>query len=75
METGYNIGISRKNASINVEAIFVKTNDKSTLLALITMTKVPGRGSADFDTGYRIGEAYAKAGKELATYIWKNALK
>jgi len=28
---------------------------------------------ADFDTGVRIGESYAKAGKELAKFFIKNA--
>lgn len=77
LEPGYNIGISRKNATINVEAIFVKTDEQENVITLITMDKVPGRGAfgGDFDAEYRIGEAYAKAGKELATYIWKKALK
>jgi hypothetical protein len=75
LEPGYNIGISRKNAFINVEMLFVKTDDRANTVALITMDKVPGRGimGTDFDTGYRIGEAYAKAGKELAQFILKKA--
>jgi hypothetical protein len=77
MEPGYNIGISSKNASINVEVVFVKTDDKETPIALITMSKVPGYGffGADFDMEYRVGEAYGKAGDELATYLWKKVLK
>jgi hypothetical protein len=73
LEPGYNIGISRKNAYINVEVIFVKTEDKSTPIALMTMDKAPGRGAMgnDYDTGYRIGEGYAKAGKSLAAYFAK----
>ena len=45
--------------------------------AVVTMVKVPGLGSigGDFDTEYRIGEAYAKAGKEMAQYVWKKVLK
>jgi len=55
----------------------VKTDDPSNVITLIGMEKVPGRGAmgGDFDTEYRIGEAYAKTGKELSTYIWKKALK
>ena len=73
LEPGYNIGISRKNAYINVEVIFVKTEDKSTPVAVMTMLKVPGRGifGSDYDTGYRIGEGYAKAGKSLIDYFAK----
>ena len=77
LEPGFNIGISRKDASINVEFVFVETDNPENILAVITMDKVPGRGAmgGDFDTEYRIGEAYAKAGKELAGYIWKSVLK
>jgi len=77
LEPGFNIGISRKDASINVEISLVKTDDPSNVITLIGMEKVPGRGAmgGDFDTEYRIGEAYAKTGKELSTYIWKKALK
>jgi len=76
LEPGYNIGISSKNASINVEISLVKTDDPSNVITHITMTKVPGRGAfgGDFDTEYRIGEAYAKAGKELAQIICKKGL-
>ncbi|MCK4569285.1 MAG: hypothetical protein KAT76_03290 [Bacteroidales bacterium] len=77
LEPGFNIGISQKNAYINVEIVFVKTEDPDNPLAIVTMNKVPGHGvfGANFDTGYRIGEAYAKAGKELANYVWKKVLK
>ena len=77
MEPGYNIGISRKDASINVEMTFIKTDDPENPLAVVTMVKVPGRGGmgGDFDTEYRIGEAYAKAGKEMVQYVWKKVLK
>ncbi len=77
LEPGFNIGISRKDASINVIAEFVTSDDPENILAVITMDKVPGRGAmgGDFDTEYRIGEAYAKCGKELAEYLWKKVLK
>lgn len=73
MEPGYNVGVSRKNAYINVEIIFSKTADMSTSVAHMTMDKVPGRGAFgnDYDTAYRIGEAYAKCGKSLAAYLIK----
>ncbi len=76
LEPGYNIGISSKNASINVEVFLVKTEDPSNVITQLDMDKVPGRGSfgGDFDTEYRIGEAYAKGGKELAQIICKKGL-
>ncbi len=77
LEPGFNIGISRKDASINVVIEFIKTDEPENILAVMTMDKVPGRGAmgGDFDTEYRIGEAYAKCGKELAEYLWKKVLK
>jgi len=77
LEPGFNIGISRKDASINVELMLVKSEEPETIITQINMDKVPGRGAmgGDFDTEYRIGEAYAKCGKELAQYIYKKALK
>lgn len=71
-EPGFNVGVARKNASINCEAVFVST-DSGEELATITITNSPGRGGMgyDFDTGYRIQEAYAKAGKELGRFISK----
>jgi hypothetical protein len=67
IEPGWNIGISRKNAEIDLEIWIVETANKSSKLATFTISNVPG-GTAfgyDFDTGLRISEAYAKAGKSL----------
>jgi hypothetical protein len=67
IEPGWNIGISRKNAEIDLEVWIVETANKSNKLATFTINNVPG-GTAfgyDFDTGLRISEAYAKAGKSL----------
>ncbi|MEE4256649.1 MAG: hypothetical protein V2I47_06410 [Bacteroidales bacterium] len=77
LEPGFNIGISRKDASINVEIMLVKTEEPGNIITQVNMEKVPGRGAmgGDFDTEYRIGEAYAKCGKELAQYIYKKGLK
>lgn len=76
-EPGWNIGISRMDASINVEIIFVETANRDNKLAVITMTGVPGRGAMgnDYDTGFRIQEAYAKCGKETGAFLVKKAFK
>ncbi len=71
-EPGYYIGISSAPASINCEAIFVKTSDPNTVLAKIDIKKSPGRSGAGWDAGERIKESYAKAGKELAKFLLKN---
>ena len=67
IEPGWNIGISRKNAEIDLEVWIVETKNKSNKLATFTISNVPG-GTAfgyDFDSGLRISEAYANAGKKL----------
>lgn len=67
IEPGYNIGISRKNAEIDAEVWIVETANKTNKLATFTISNVPG-GTAfgyDFDTGLRISEAFANAGKKL----------
>ncbi len=71
-EPGYYIGISSAPASVNCKAIFVKTSDPNTVLAKIDIKKSPGRAGAGWDTGERIKESYAKAGKELAKFLIKN---
>jgi hypothetical protein len=71
IEPGYNIGITRKNAEIDAEVWIVETANRSNKLAAFTISNVPG-GTAfgyDFDTGLRISEAYANAGKKLAKFF------
>ncbi len=76
-EPGWNIGVSRRDAMINVEIQFVETANPESVLAVMTMDKIPGRGAMgnDYDTGYRISEAYAKCGKSLGDYLSKKVFK
>lgn len=68
-EPGYNIYMSSKNASVNAEATFF--DESGTQIALVTITNSPGGGiwDLDYDTGVRIQEAYANAGRDLAALI------
>lgn len=70
-EPGYNIVISRKNAEIDAEVMIVETADKSKKIATLSVSNAPGRiyGGYDYDTGTRIAESYAVAGKKLGKYI------
>lgn len=70
-EPGFNVGVMRKNAYIDAEVLIVETANRNNVIAKITVDNAPGRdwGGYDFDTGYRISEAYAKAGKSLGKYI------
>ena len=74
-EPGFNVGVARKNAYTDLEAVFVKTGSTDPV-AVVTIEKSPGRGGMgyDLDTGFRIQESYAKAGKELGQYLAKKVL-
>lgn len=80
-EPGFNVGVMRRDAYINGEAIFVESANPENVLATITVYKAPGRfgnawtGYYDYDTGVRIQEAYAMAGQEMTYFIWKKFLK
>jgi len=71
-EPGFNIGITRKPAYIDLTITF-KNISSGEEIAVIQVDNCPGRDAFgyDFDTGYRIEEAYAKLGKSLAGYIIK----
>jgi uncharacterized lipoprotein YajG len=77
IEPGYNVGVMRMSASIDVDISFVETTDKSADIATVNMTKVPGADvwGYDFDVAQRISEAYAKCGKELAKVMLKKGLQ
>jgi len=70
-EPGYNVGVMRKNAQINAIALIVETANPANIIAKISVDKALGRtfGGYDFDTGGRIAEAYADAGKALGKYL------
>ncbi len=76
-EPGYNVAVSRRPASINLEIKIVETDNPDNVLAVITLMGAPGTAyyGNDYDTGERIKEAYAKAGKELAKFLVKKYLK
>ncbi len=73
IEPGFNIGIVRKNAEIDADIVITETATKRVVVAY-NMLRAPGRsfGGYDFDTGFRIEEAFAKAGKEMAQYLRKD---
>jgi hypothetical protein len=73
IEPGFNVGVMRKNAYVDYEVDLVESANKSAKVAEIGMRNVPGGqfGGFDFDTGVRIAESYAKAGKSLAAFLDK----
>ncbi|MBN2480146.1 MAG: hypothetical protein JXB19_00260 [Bacteroidales bacterium] len=72
VEPGYNVGISRKSASIDAEIIFREIASGNEM-AVLTVENCQGLGAFgfDFDTGYRIEEAYAMLGRTVARYVLK----
>lgn len=76
-EPGFNVGVVRKDAMINLEIVFAETANRDNVLSVMSITKIPGRTAmgGDYDTGLRISEAYAKGGKEFGAYLVKKAFK
>lgn len=72
-EPGWNVGVMRVPAFIDGEATIVETANKSKVIARITVVKSPGRDAwgFDYETGARLQESYAKAGKELGQLFVK----
>jgi len=70
-EPGWNVGVMRVPARLDGEAWVVETANPLNVIAKITVTNAPGRDAMgyDFDTGYRIQEAYAKSGKEIGKLL------
>ena len=71
IEPGWNIAISRKPAEIDGEVWIVETENRDKKICTLSISNVPGGSAfgADFDTGLRISEGYANAGKKLAKYL------
>lgn len=70
IEPGFNVGVARKNSYIDAEVQIVETADHNKTIAKVSIDNAPGRMMGfDFDTGMRIMESYAVAGKKLARFI------
>jgi hypothetical protein len=75
-EPGWNIFISHHPALISADAIFFESQNRNNIVGVVTITKATGQDAMGFDseTGFRLQESYAKAGKELGKFI-RNKLK
>lgn len=70
IEVGYNVAVSSRKAAVNLDVeIFDQANMKKSICKVMMDDMKGGKGQ--FATGLRIGEAYAKAGKELGKMISK----
>lgn len=72
-EPGYNIYISKKNAEIDLEVKIMETDSKK-VICEYSVKRSPGRtfGGYDYDTGERIEESYAAAGKHFGKDLKKD---
>ncbi len=73
VEPGYNVGISRKDATIDA-TVTIRERQGGGEVAVITVDNCPGRLALgfDFDTGQRIAEAYALLGRTVGRYLLKS---
>ncbi|MCU4156010.1 hypothetical protein J1N10_08475 [Carboxylicivirga sp. A043] len=77
IEPGFNVGVMRKPAKTNHIITIYETAKPDVILHKLEIIASPGTGAAgyDFDAGYRIQEAFAKAAKEYAQFMYKKHLK
>ncbi|MCX6280306.1 MAG: hypothetical protein NT004_19755 [Bacteroidetes bacterium] len=73
-EPGWNVGLARDYAHINIEVALVETAAKDKPLAIISMDKLKDVGGGFvFDTGSRLKSCYERAGTNLGKFLIKNA--
>jgi len=73
MYAGYNVGVMRQNSKIDAILSFYKNDNPSVIIFEIKYTKAEGYGALgnDYNSGYRISEAYAKLAKTFAANLEK----
>jgi hypothetical protein len=73
IEPGYNVGISSKRASANMDVSLVSKDDPGKVLAKFSITKSPGNSmfGSNYSTVDRVGGCYENAAAALASYFIK----
>jgi hypothetical protein len=76
-EPGWNVGVMKAAAYIDAEVWVTETANPKKVIAKVSLTKAPGRAAwgNDYETGVRLQEAYAKAGKEFGGFLKKQIKK
>jgi hypothetical protein len=76
-EPGFNVGVTRKNAYIDMMVDVVETASPDKILASIEMKGLQSvfMMGYDYDTGGRIQSCYDRAGDYLGKFLVKNAFK
>ena len=68
LEPGFNIGITRQNAEIDVEISFVETSNPSNVLCKITVKKSPGQIYGGY--GFRYGNKNCRSPMQNVEKCW-----
>ncbi|HSD13999.1 MAG TPA: hypothetical protein VLB74_05075 [Flavobacterium sp.] len=70
---GYNVGVVRQSSKLNAIITITEVGNPDNILLSVGYSKVLGSGAGGFDynSGYRISEAYAKLAKEFASELKK----
>lgn len=73
IEPGFNVYVTKKPASVDLTITIVETDNPEKVVVKLVSKSNPGRtyGMNDYDTGLRISESYALAGKKLAAFFVK----
>ncbi|MDR2467176.1 MAG: hypothetical protein LBD35_07275 [Prevotellaceae bacterium] len=73
-EPGFNVGVVRRNAAIHLTCkVFNIATGEEAATIKVNNASANNFWGTDFDTGFRIQECYAKAGRELAKFFVKKA--
>ncbi len=75
MYAGYNVGAWRQNSKIDAILTVYDIKNPENILFKVKYTKAEGNGAFgnDYNSGYRISEAYAKLAKTFAAELKKKA--
>lgn len=76
LEPGYDVGISSYPAIINVQYIFSDAADPAKVLAVLSVSHVPGEIKDGYSNSFkgRIAEAYGNAGWLIGAYLSRKVL-
>ncbi|MBR5957812.1 MAG: hypothetical protein IKZ99_05575 [Salinivirgaceae bacterium] len=77
LEPGFNAIAVRRDAMINLTIKIVETENPENIVATVTVLKSPGSTfwGTDISVADRVGEAYAKAGKDFGATVAKYCKK
>ncbi len=72
---GYNVGVMKQPSKVNATITVYETANPDNILCSVAYKNMPGSNfyGADYNSGMRIAESYAKLAKEMAKYIIKKA--